>query len=116
EAAADEQPQHAGAEVVPIGGDAQAGHKTEQLPEVVHQQASLSRQLSVIARPRDPALTPERRVAFTLRLDPERHLKLRLASTILNRSAQQIVTEALDNHLAGLSEIEAIAAKVRKDR
>ena len=34
--------------------------------------------------------------AFTLRLDDERHLRLRLASAVTNRSAQLLVTEALD--------------------
>ena len=39
------------------------------------------------------------KVAFTLRLDKDRHLKLRLASAVSNRSAQQLVTEALDRFL-----------------
>ncbi len=34
--------------------------------------------------------------ALTIRLDPERHLKLRLASACLGKSAQQIVTGQLD--------------------
>ena len=40
------------------------------------------------------------KAAFTLRLDPERHLKLRLACAVDGRSAQQIVTDALDQLLA----------------
>src|SRR5690606_16373260 len=36
------------------------------------------------------------KAAFTLRLDPERHLKLRLACAVTGRSAQLIVTDALD--------------------
>lgn len=40
------------------------------------------------------------RSAFTLRLDPERHLNLRLVSAHQHRSAQVIVTEALDRYLA----------------
>jgi hypothetical protein len=43
--------------------------------------------------------THRQRVAFTLRLDRDRHLKLRLASVISDRSAQQILTEALDQYL-----------------
>lgn len=39
------------------------------------------------------------RTAFTLRLDPERHLRLRLAKAVTQRSAQEIVTEALDAYL-----------------
>jgi hypothetical protein len=56
-----------------------------------------------------------RRAAFTLRLDGKRHLKLRLASTVRNRSAQQLVTEALDRFLDEIPEIEALAAQVRRD-
>ncbi len=39
------------------------------------------------------------RAAFTLRLDSDRHLKLRLACAVARKSAQQIVTEALDEYL-----------------
>jgi hypothetical protein len=56
-----------------------------------------------------------RRAAFTLRLDTKRHLKLRLASTVKNRSAQQLVTAALDKYLAEIPEIEALAAQVTRD-
>jgi hypothetical protein len=40
------------------------------------------------------------KAAFTLRLDPERHLRLRLVCAVNHRSAQQIVTQALDEYLA----------------
>ena len=56
-----------------------------------------------------------RRAAFTLRLDAKRHLKLRLASTVKNRSAQQLVTAELDKYLAQIPEIEALAAQVPRD-
>lgn len=56
-----------------------------------------------------------RRAAFTLRLDAKRHLKLRLASTVKNRSAQQLVTQALDKYLSEIPEIEALAAQVARD-
>ena len=46
--------------------------------------------------------------AFTLRLDSERHLKLRLACALTHRSAQVIVTEALDEFLASVPELEAL--------
>ncbi|OYW88198.1 MAG: hypothetical protein B7Z20_03140 [Sphingobium sp. 32-64-5] len=48
------------------------------------------------------------RAAFTLRLDPERHLRLRLASTLSARSAQRIVTEALDVFLASQPDLAAL--------
>lgn len=37
-----------------------------------------------------------RKAAFTLRIDPERHLRLRLLSAVTNRSAQHLLIEALD--------------------
>lgn len=49
------------------------------------------------------------RVAFTLRLDHDRHLRLRLASALRNRSAQHLLTEALDAFLAKLPELETLA-------
>lgn len=52
------------------------------------------------------------KAAFTLRLDAERHLRLRLASAIYNRSAQQILIDVLDNYLATLPEIDAMASRL----
>ena len=54
-----------------------------------------------------------RRAAFTLRLDAKRHLKLRLASTVRNRSAQQLVTEALDRFLKDIPEVELLARNIQ---
>jgi len=53
-----------------------------------------------------------KKAAFTLRLDGERHLRLRLATAVTGRSAQQIVTEALDHFLASVPEVEALAERV----
>ncbi|QKG72027.1 hypothetical protein [Erythrobacter mangrovi] len=64
--------------------------------------------------PRKPAKLNGRRAAFTLRLDHERHLMLRLACTVRGRSAQQIVTDALDSLLAEMPEIASLAAQVQK--
>lgn len=58
---------------------------------------------------RQSALERGQRAAFTLRLDAERHFRLRLASTVKNISAQQLVTEALDALLAELPEIDKMA-------
>ena len=52
------------------------------------------------------------KAAFTLRLDTERHLKLRLASALSGRSAQALVTEALDAFLETLPEVGALASQV----
>ena len=50
-----------------------------------------------------------RKAAFTLRLDPERHLKLRLACTLDARSAQALVTDALDRLLDAMPELDSLA-------
>jgi hypothetical protein len=63
-------------------------------------------------RPRKSALKQGKRAAFTLRLDAERHLKLRLASTIKGQSAQQIVTDALDSLLNEIKELDTLAAQM----
>jgi hypothetical protein len=52
------------------------------------------------------------KAAFTLRLDGQRHLKLRLACAVRHQSAQQLVTDALDAFLESMPEIGALAASV----
>jgi hypothetical protein len=54
------------------------------------------------------------KAAFTLRLDPERHLKLRLACAVNGRSAQQLVTDALDHLLGDMPELEGLAEKAKR--
>jgi hypothetical protein len=54
------------------------------------------------------------KAAFTLRLDSERHLKLRLACAVGGRSAQQIVTDALDQLLAAMPELDGLALKAKR--
>lgn len=49
------------------------------------------------------------KAAFTLRLDKQRHLKLRLACAVSGRSAQQLVTEALDTFLRTMPELDSMA-------
>lgn len=47
-----------------------------------------------------PAGGKSRRVALTLRLDPERHLRLRLLAAHQHMSSQDILSAALDQYLA----------------
>jgi hypothetical protein len=54
------------------------------------------------------------KAAFTLRLDPERHLRLRLACAVNGRSAQQLVTDAVDQLLERMPELDAMAAKAKR--
>jgi hypothetical protein len=67
---------------------------------------------SKVTPARSPAAAVRAKAAFTLRLDPERHLKLRLACALSRRSAQQLVTEALDDFLDSLPELEALSGAV----
>lgn len=69
------------------------------------------------AQPRSqrvPAAQAGRRAAFTLRLDADRHLKLRLAATMQGVSAQALVTEALDRLLAEYDELDVIANHLKR--
>jgi hypothetical protein len=52
------------------------------------------------------------KAAFKLRLDQSRHLKLRLACAVRNKSAQMLVTDALDAFLDSMPEIGQLAANV----
>jgi len=53
-----------------------------------------------------------RKAAFTLRLDPERHLRLRLLSAVSNRSAQHLMIEALDLLIDRNDALEDLAGRV----
>jgi hypothetical protein len=66
------------------------------------------------SRARIPAPAPVsgKKAAFTLRLDGERHLRLRLATAVTRQSAQHIVTAALDRFLASIPELESLAERV----
>lgn len=69
-------------------------------------QAELAEVVAAAAAPQG------RRAAFTLRLDTDRHLRLRLASAVTGQSAQQLVTAALDELLTKIPEIEDLAGRV----
>ena len=81
------------------------------------QQAALAERIardadSVVER--RSASAQGRRAAFTLRLDAQRHLKLRLAATMKDCSAQQLVTDALDALLAEIEDLDALADKMKR--
>lgn len=63
----------------------------------------------ILARTPRREAVPGSKAAFTLRIDPERHLRLRLASAVTRRSAQVILIEALDTYLKSLPDIDALA-------
>lgn len=60
-----------------------------------------------------------KRVAMTLRLDPERHLRLKLFTVQAGRSAQDVLTTAIDEylsqfHLGGQGKTATRKSKKRK--
>ena len=62
---------------------------------------------------RAPAVVAEgKKAAFTLRLDADRHLRLRLANALTGKSSQQLVTAALDAFLESLPEVGSLARQV----
>jgi hypothetical protein len=66
-------------------------------------------------RPRS-AGSAKGKAAFTLRLDADRHLKLRLACAVFGSSAQQLVTRALDELLRSMPELDAMAERAPERR
>ncbi|KKW90040.1 MULTISPECIES: hypothetical protein [Sphingobium] len=94
----------------------------EELAERIAEASIPAKAPTKVAKPkkasqvRTSAVAKGRKAAFTLRLDADRHLKLRLASAIVGRSAQQMVTEALDSFLSGLPEIDRLAQQLPRAR
>ncbi len=67
-----------------------------------------------------PSVTPPqvqstRRKALTVRVEPERHMQLRLACTVQNRTAQSLLSEALDRMLADIPGVREFAGRIRQD-
>jgi hypothetical protein len=100
---------------------------TAELYESVADEAPVARPVApapaiVPAAPAAPRRAPRPRsavgskgkAAFTLRLDPDRHLKLRLACAVDGRSAQQLVTDALDHLLERMPDLNGLAEKAKR--
>lgn len=86
------------------------------VPPVLVERESLRGEIETpamtVSAPRAATLPAKGKAAFTLRLDPDRHLRLRLASASRNRSAQVLVVEALDAFLATLPEVDGLAEQL----
>jgi hypothetical protein len=74
--------------------------------------ASAGAEVVTLPRRRGEVRTGKSKAAFTLRLEPDRHLKLRLACALTRQSAQQLVTGALDDFLNTLPELDALADRM----
>src|SRR5215213_4964618 len=103
-----------------FGVDEQAEEESDETAEPYEAEAAPVAILPTVAPA--PRRAPKARAvpgskakaAFTLRLDPERHLKLRLACAVNGRSAQQLVTDALDQLLVDMPELEGMAEKAKR--
>ncbi len=107
------------ARVVPISPRESSAQPTPEVlatPEVLVRRKMLARTLAASAQVNGGASVRGKRTAFTLRIDPERHFKLRLACSLKQKSAQQLLTEALDTMLEGVPEIQPKASKSGKRR
>ncbi|MEM8695854.1 MAG: hypothetical protein AAGE05_07500 [Pseudomonadota bacterium] len=86
----------------------------------VHGASSLSEKKSAKtktpSKPKEKNVPAREKVAFTLRLDKDRHLKLRLASAVTNQSAQRLVTEALDRFLEEHPDVRALSGQASGDQ
>ena len=95
--------------------------EVEQVPQPVVVAAPVAEPVTSVKRPISTATATrigrevsakKGKAAFTLRLDTDRHLKLRLASALSGRSSQALVTEALDAFLETLPEVGALASQL----
>ena len=112
------EPSQVTADVVPIHPEIEA--EAPATPIVHRQQEALARELApaAVGQPPKPKPKPVARAApgskgtaaFTLRLNPERHLQLRLVCAVQHRSAQQVVIEALDKFLTTQPAVATLAA------
>lgn len=97
----------ASAEIVPIAPAAVSvpseAEAAADVPAVLRQQEELQREWTVppqfAERAKRAAPGAKGKAAFTLRLDPDRHLRLRLACAVAHKSAQALVVAALDAFL-----------------
>ena len=101
-----------------VEADAEAEVPVAEIAEAIAEPVIARAPMSVAAARRSlktrAAPGSKARAAFTLRLDPERHMKLRLACAVGGRSAQMLVTDALDALLASMPELDAMASKANR--
>lgn len=108
------EPVVAASVVVPIAPKAAVGEPV--VSPVLRQIDALATKISkTVRRKSGAAISDGRKAAFTLRVDQHRHLRLRLACALQNRSAQQLLTEALDRLLGEMPELDDLAAKMTRN-
>lgn len=89
-------------------------HEVEPLAEnsAILEAVGKQKRVTKKSRPAKKSRTRKATTAFTLRMDPDRHLKLRLATAVKNTSAQQLVTKAVDEYLRSIPELDELAERI----
>jgi hypothetical protein len=104
-----------------MGEDAQATYDPPE-PDEAAAVSPINQQIQALAERMNARPTREtkrpatlsgaaRKAAFTLRIDADRHLRLRLLSAVTNRSAQQLLIEALDALVARNDQLTDLAER-----
>ncbi|MCI1143672.1 hypothetical protein MOP88_17430 [Sphingomonas sp. WKB10] len=98
----------------------------DSVPPVLVQRDLLEAQIGRPAAVAEVALAAAQRIqrethiegqtALALRIDADRHLRLRLASAITDRSAQDLLTDALDALLVAVPEVDTLVAQLSRAR
>ena len=101
---------HVQAEALTVVGSPQPN--TAEIVAIRAQEPIVETATPVFARAPRAASGQKAKSAFTLRLDGERHLKLRLACAVKNCSAQQLVTAALDKFIEDMPEVGQLASQL----
>jgi hypothetical protein len=107
---------------VPISADQASAVAEPAIPAVLVEREALAQAIEAPVPVRTVSLATAKRLrretshagkaALTLRLDAERHLKLRLAGAITNRSAQDMLIQALDALIGALPVVDALVAQL----
>ncbi len=98
---------------IEVEAEAEAEGEAEiEVPEIEAPEVQAPAEIVALPRREAPAAATGRKFAFTLRIDAARHFRLRLATAVTGRSAQAIVTGALDALLESIPEVEALAERV----
>jgi hypothetical protein len=105
----------AGEDVAAASPQPEVLRQIETLADAMRAPAQLQSECApMLPRRGGSGLQDGRKAAFTLRLEAHRHLRLRLACAVENRSAQQLVSEALDLFLETMPGLDDLAQRARQ--
>ncbi len=99
----------------PSGPGGHAPRKTKTKAKPKPKSSKTTKDSKKSAATKADAKADKRRAAFTLRLDSDRHLKLRLAATMHGMSAQALVTDAIDAMFGEIEDLDALANRMKRN-